>query len=173
MKPRTNRPDRTRSGGSGRSYLFLSSWLVDAPREDAWEAIWDSSTWPQWWRGVVQAEETDPGTACGIGRRGSYAWRSRIPYPVRFEVVSTVVEPPRFLEGEAHGELEGVGRWRLFEDAGVTAVLYEWNVRTTKRWMNALAPMAGPAFRWNHDQVMRWGGEGLARHLGCRLLAAD
>jgi hypothetical protein len=39
--------------------------------------------------------------------------------------------------------------------------------------MNALAPLARPAFAWNHDYVMRGGGEGLAHRLGCRLLAAD
>ena len=27
----------------------------------------------------------------------------------------------------------GTGHWRLFEQDGVTAVTYEWNVRTTKR----------------------------------------
>jgi hypothetical protein len=73
--------------------------------------------------------------------------------------------------GSAHGELEGTGRWRLFEDAGVTAVLYEWNVSTSKRWMNAIAPLGRPVFAWNHDVVMRWGGEGLARRLGATLLA--
>ena len=54
----------------------------------------------------------------------------------------------------------------------MTAAVYEWNVRTTKRWMNLVGPIAGPVFRWNHDQVMRLGGEGLARHLGCRLIAS-
>jgi hypothetical protein len=43
----------------------------------------------------------------------------------------------------------------------VTAVTYEWNVRTTKAWMNALAPVARPVFAFNHDYVMRRGGEGL------------
>ena len=46
-------------------------------------------------------------------------------------------------------------------------------MHTTKPWMNAVAPIAAPVFRWNHHQVMRWGGEGIARHLGCRLLAAS
>ena len=153
-------------------YRFLTTWLLDAPREDVWDAIWDSEAWPEWWRGVVEAEELDPGTPCGVGRRGHYAWRSRIPYPVRFEVVSTLVERPRALAGDASGDLEGIGRWRFLEDDGVTAAIYEWNVRTTKPWMNAIAPVARPFFRWNHDQVMRWGGEGIARRLGCRLLAA-
>ena len=54
----------------------------------------------------------------------------------------------------------------------MTAVTYEWNVRTTKAWMNLLAPVARPVFAYNHDVVMRWGGEGLARRLDCKLLAA-
>jgi len=153
-------------------YRFLTTWLLDAPREDCWDAIWESDRWPEWWRGVVEAVETDPGTPCGVGRRGRYAWRSRIPYPVRFEVLATAVERPTLLAGTASGELEGTGTWRFMEEDGVTAVIYEWNVRTTKPWMNAVAPIAAPVFRWNHDRVMRWGGEGLARRLGCRLLAA-
>ena len=32
--------------------------------------------------------------------------------------------------------------------------------------MNLLAPLARPAFNWNHDVTMRWGAEGLARLLG-------
>ena len=42
---------------------------------------------------------------------------------------------------------------------------------TTERWMNLLGPIAGPAFRWNHDQVMRNGALGLAELLDARLLA--
>jgi hypothetical protein len=91
-------------------------------------------------------------------------------------MTTTRVERPHLLEGEATGELAGIGRWRLFEEshsAPVTAVVYEWNVHTTKPWMNAIGPLAAPVFAWNHDWVMRNGGEGLARQLGCRLLAAD
>jgi hypothetical protein len=36
--------------------------------------------------------------------------------------------------------------------------------------MNLLAPIARPLFKWNHDVVMHWGGEGLARRLGVRLV---
>ena len=65
------------------------------------------------------------------------------------------------------------GRWRLFEHGGVTAVVYEWNVRTTSWWMNLLAPVAKPVFKGNHDYVMRNGGEGIAKLLGARLIAID
>jgi hypothetical protein len=76
------------------------------------------------------------------------------------------------MEGHAAGELEGTGRWRLFEEGTLTAVTYEWEVQTTAAWMNRLAPLARPVFAWNHDVVMRWGAEGIARLLGARLIAA-
>jgi hypothetical protein len=156
-----------------REYRFLTTWVLEAERERVFEMIWESERWPQWWRGVIEAAEVSPGDEGGIGRRGRYEWRSTIPYPVRFEVVTTRIERPALLEGSASGELEGVGRWRLFAAADATAVLYEWNVRTTKRWMNLVAPLAAPVFRWNHDRIMRRGGEGLARELDARLLAAS
>jgi hypothetical protein len=100
------------------------------------------------------------------------AWRSRIPYALEFEFAVRDLDEPHSMTGDAHGELTGTGHWRLFEQDGITAVTYEWNVRTTKGWMNALAPVAKPVFEYNHNVVMRWGGEGLARRLGCNLLAA-
>jgi hypothetical protein len=98
-------------------------------------------------------------------------WKSLLPYRVEFEVTTTHVERPHLLQADAVGELAGIGRWRLFEQGGVTAVLYEWNVATTKPWMNLLAPIARPAFEWNHDWVMSHGGAGIAKLLGCKLLA--
>jgi len=158
-----------------REYRFLTTWLLESPREPVFELLWDSARWPQWWPGVIEAAELDAGNAeaGGVGRRGRYEWRSFVPYPVRFEVVATRIERPALLEGRATGGLEGIGRWRLLEQEGVTAVLYEWNVRTTKRWMNLVGPIAAPVFRWNHDYVMRGGGAGIARELGVRLLASS
>jgi hypothetical protein len=39
--------------------------------------------------------------------------------------------------------------------------------------MNRLAPVARPAFAWNHDFVMRQGAEGLATKLGVELVVRD
>jgi uncharacterized protein YndB with AHSA1/START domain len=154
-------------------YAFLTTWLLESPREPVWEAIHDQARWPEWWRGVEEARELRPGDEIGRGAVSRMVWRSLLPYRVRFEVATTRIEYPTLMEGRARGELEGVGRWRLYEQEGVTAVLYEWNVRTTKAWMNLAAPLLRPVFEWNHDWVMRRGGEGIAELLGCRLLAID
>ena len=83
---------------------------------------------------------------------------------------STVVQRPHLLEGEAFGELVGIGRWNLSSEALTTRVRYDWEVVTSRAWMNALAPIMAPIFRWNDGQVMAEGARGLARHLGVRLL---
>lgn len=153
------------------SYRFLTTWLLEAPREPVFQAIWDSKRWPTWWPGVESVVELKPGDEEGVGSVGRYAFRSRLPYRLEFDMRTSKVERPWLMEGEAVGELAGTGRWRLFEEEGLTAVLYEWDVRTTKPWMNLLAPVARPVFAWNHDHVMRAGGEGLARLLGARLLS--
>jgi hypothetical protein len=153
-------------------YRFLTTWLLEASRHDAWEVLQDPVGWPEWWRGVVRVTELDPGDADRVGSRYRIAWRSRVPYHLEFDFTVGRVDPPCCMAGEADGELRGSGTWRLFEQQGVTAVVYEWNVDTTRRWMNALRPFARPVFEYNHDMVMRWGGEGLARRLGTRLLAA-
>jgi uncharacterized protein YndB with AHSA1/START domain len=152
-------------------YRFLTTWLIEAPREEVFQALWDSESWPSWWRGVESVVKTEQGDEEGVGSLGQYVWKSKLPYRLEFEMRTTQVDRPRYMEGAADGELAGTGTWRLFEEGGLTAVVYDWDVHTTAPWMNLLAPVARPVFAWNHDYVMRAGGEGLARHLSARLVA--
>jgi len=152
------------------SYRFLTAWLLDAPPEAVWAALHDPERWPEWWPGVELVELLDAGDENGVGSVFRNRWRSVLPYTVEFVARTTRVEPPHLIELAATGEFEGEGRWRLFAGPPV-AVTYEWNVRTTPRWMNAVAPVARPVLAWNHDVLMRRGGEGLARWLGAPLLA--
>jgi uncharacterized protein YndB with AHSA1/START domain len=152
-------------------YHFLSAWLLRAPAGAVWDALHDAGEWPRWWPGVTATRETAPGGPGGIGRRFEITWRSFLPYALTFEMTVAALDRPRLLEGRAVGELDGTGRWTLHERDGITAVLYQWDVATTKRWMNLVAPAARPVFAFNHDYVMRRGAEGLARRLGAELVA--
>lgn len=155
------------------SYRFVTAWVIESPLIPVWETIHDAERWPEWWEGVESVVELDPGGEDKVGSVSRQRWRSRLPYAIEFESHTTRVERPFEIDGSTTGELGGEGRWRLYERGGVTAVLYQWDVRTAKRWMNTLAPALRPAFRWNHDAVMRSGGEGLARRVGGRLVAAS
>ena len=84
----------------------------------------------------------------------------------------TALERPHRIALQVGGDLVGSGRWELAQDGRVTQATYLWEVRTTKRWMNVLAPALRPAFAWNHHRVMGVGARGLARQLGVRLVEA-
>jgi uncharacterized protein YndB with AHSA1/START domain len=152
-------------------YEFVTIWRVDAPPDRVYETIRESDKWPEWWPGVEKVEDVQPGDGAGVGNLRRYTWKSKLPYRLVFEMRTTRVEPPRLLEGVAVGELDGTGRWTLTPLDGGTEVRYDWRVKTTKAWMNLLTPIARPFFRWNHDVVMSWGAEGLAKRLGARLIS--
>jgi hypothetical protein len=153
-------------------YEFLTTWVVDAPIDAVFDVISDAAGYPTWWKGVQRVERLAPGDASGVGELDRLTWRSALPYSLTFDARVTRVERPHLIEGQATGELEGVGIWRLYEGQG-TAIVYDWRIRTTRRWMNVLGPLPRPAFVWNHDVVMRQGGVGLARKLGVRLVLND
>src|SRR4030095_14411863 len=138
-------------------YEFLTIWRVKAPQQKVWDLIFHSEDWPSWWCGVEKVERLRGGDANNVGAIHRYTWKSKLPYRLIFEMETTRVEPGSVLEGRAIGELESTGPWQVSCVDGVTTVRYDWNVETTKAWMNLLAPLARPFFSWNHDVVMAWG----------------
>ena len=151
-------------------YEFVTIWQFKAPQQAVWDLIFNSEDWPNWWRGVERVEKLKGGDANHVGALHRYTWKSKLPYRLIFEMETTRVDPISTIEGRAIGELQGQGLWHLTNDGAITTVRYDWKVETTKRWMNLLAPIARPFFSWNHDVVMGWGGEGLARRLGVKQL---
>ena len=91
-----------------------------------WWVLREAERWPEWWRGVERV------TVLAPDERYRIAWRSRVPYELEFDFEVIDLDEPRSMRGVASGALAGTGHWRLFEQDGVTAVLYEWNVETTK-----------------------------------------
>jgi uncharacterized protein YndB with AHSA1/START domain len=155
------------------NYEFITIWHVPAPLAEVWDLIYHSEQWPEWWRGVEKVEKLEDGNANHIGAVHRYTWKSKLPYRLVFDMKTTLIEPLSLIEGEALGELQGQGRWQFSTAGEVTTVRYDWNVATTKPWMNFLAPIARPFFAWNHDVVMGWGGAGLAKRLGVSLRPAE
>jgi carbon monoxide dehydrogenase subunit G len=154
-------------------YHYVSTWQLQAPIEQVWAALNDLEHLPSWYSGVQQARELAPGDAQGVGRRVRYVIKGRLPLRLAFEATTTRAVPPRDQELRAEGELAGTGRWSLGQHGEVTTVRYTWDVRTTRPWMNLLAPLARPLFAWNSRGVMLQAGEGLARFLGVPLVAAE
>lgn len=145
-------------------YRFRSFWVIEAAAVDAFDALRAFQDHPRWWRHVE-------GTSQQAAHRVGYAIRSPLGYTLRFDIALEHAVRPSLIETRAVGELSGSGLWRISEAEGITVLDHTWTVATTKPWMNAVAPVARPGFRWAHDRVMESGARGLARELGGRLLA--
>ena len=152
------------------AYSFATRWQTPAPMERVLDVLKEVDRWPAWWRGVRSVERIAQGGADGIGATHRFVFRGRLPYSLAFSMRVTDVTAPSRLAGEATGELVGTGVWTLREVEGVTHIRYDWNVRTTRRWMNLLAPIARPLFARNHDIIMEWGRIGLATQLAMPVL---
>ena len=151
-------------------YSFVTNWELKASLEDVWETIYNSLEWPEWWKGVQSVVEIQPNDESGVNGIRTYTWKSALPYKLIFSMQLTEKEPLKRLKGIATGELEGTGEWLFIENNGIVHVRYNWNIVTTKKWMNTFAFLLKPVFKFNHNVVMHWGGEGLAEKLGTTLL---
>lgn len=146
-------------------YRFDSMWVMEAPIGGAFDALRDYETHPSWWQHVRSANSTD---RLGVAVR--YEIQSPLLYSLSFDVALRHHVRPHLIATTATGDLSGTGEWLLTETDGVTTIRHRWDVATTKPWMNAVAPVGRPAFRWAHDRVMEHGARGLADVLGARLL---
>ncbi|HEY9279983.1 MAG TPA: SRPBCC family protein [Eoetvoesiella sp.] len=151
-------------------FRFVTTWCIEAPLSQVSDAIFSCAEWPKWWKNLEKVDQIEPGNRDGIGVLLRFTWKGQLPYRLTFNIRVTRAVPSEILEGLASGQLEGVGCWFFSHQAPITIVRYEWHVRTTQTWMNLLAPVAKPLFKWNHDRVMRQGAEGLAQFLNSRLV---
>lgn len=155
-------------------YHFITAFRVGTHRRQVWELINDPITWPTWWRWLKRVELLENSTEGDVGTRHRFAFGTALPYTLSFETRVVRKVAPALLESRTTGELEGSGLWQLVEPRdGATDVTYTWLVETTKRWMNVVAPVARPAFSWNHDRLMRDFAIGLARTAGADLHAVE
>jgi hypothetical protein len=146
-------------------YAFLTRWSFNAPIERVWEKIADAERWPTWWKSVRRVDVIEPGSDDGVGRVLRMTWRTRLLYSFTFTIRSKVVDPPHYLEADADGDLVGRGVWRLRQVGEITDIRFDWEVRTSKWWMNMIAPFARFLFAWNHAGVMKAGETALRKLL--------
>lgn len=150
---------------SSHHFDLVSQWRIEAPADRVWAALTDPASWPRWWPYVREVRTLREGDAAGVGSVRRIDWATRLPYRIVIEVEAVESVRLQSLRARSRGQLDGEGLWLLRAEGGCTEVTYVWRVRLTRRWMRWLAPLLAPAFRWNHEAVMRAGEAGLRRHL--------
>lgn len=146
-------------------YHFTSHWKINAPITAAELAIYNIDEWHKWWPDLVAAEVVHQSSTY----KGSIfraAWRSMAGYVLRMEITITSHLPGRQIVFTAEGDLSGSGRWEFRpSDENTSKMQIDWDVQTTKPWMNRFSPVLRPFFRYNHRLVMKRAERGLNNYL--------
>ncbi len=151
-------------------YTFVTIWKIQAPLQAVWDAISSSHELPSWWKAVLNVKTIAPGNDLGIGRLEQQTWRGVLPYQLTFVIKTTNVDYLKSIEFTASGDLEGIGKWSFMDEKDQITIQHDWQVKTTQKWLNVLTPVFKPLLAWNHDEIMRWGAQGLAKKLDAKLI---
>jgi hypothetical protein len=154
-------------------YHFISTFSLTSEIEAVWGTLLSIEAWPTWWKGLRRVDVVRAGSGGG-GVGAIYRNHVRAPSGYRFVYDTEVVETERLrrIDVRSSGDIVGRGRFLLAEAPhGGTDVSFAWLVETPKWWMSMLAPIARPAFTWNHDRLMTDFGRGLAATSGGELAA--
>ena len=154
-------------------YRLLTVWHIEAPVAAVYAALCDPLRWPAWWPEARQVEEVAAGSKDGCGRILHFCWRGQLPYRLDFDICTTQMTPAAAVAGEVSGDLAGRGSCHFSQRGKVTTIRHEWHVRTTRRWMNLLAPGARMLFKRNHQRAMQHCAAALASQLNARLLGVE
>lgn len=155
------------------TYSFVTRWETPAAVERVWHVLQDSLHWPQWWASFKYVEEVSKGADNGIGSVRRYTLRSPMGYTLTFCLELTHIIDNNLISGKASGELVGTGTWIMARTNDMTYIECQWEVATTKPWMNVLAFLLRPVFIYNHARVMRQGARYLAAKLADEVRVVD
>jgi Polyketide cyclase / dehydrase and lipid transport len=154
-------------------YRFESGWVLAAPIEAAFELLASPDEYSSWWPSIKHSRLIAPGGDDGVGAGAGYSIRSPLMYSLDLEATIIEIERPKLINMLARGDLVGTGTFDLMQDGLNSVITYRWYVSTTKKWMNAVAPLGKPLFVWAYHSVMREGCAGLAQAIGGRLVSTS
>jgi hypothetical protein len=156
----------------GEEYHFETRWTFDATSDEVWSVVSDICAYPDIWSDFKRVQ-VRVGDGRSVGSIIHAETRGSLPYTLKYTMEVAEAREPEHILLRSSGDLVGTGRWAL-SSAGEhrTDVVYYWDVATTKRILNLVAPLAKPFLARNHDQVMARGKDAFTKELARRHQAA-
>lgn len=153
------------------SFRFVTDLRIRAPADAVYEVLVHPEPWIRDWQDAVRVTRLHDGDVDGVGSAFDAVVRAPLGYRLSATITTVAATRPTALRMTSEGGLEGEARWRLTEDEeGVTEVTFDWDVRSTMAWLNALAPVARPLFERGHHVVIRRAAVAAAACLDAELL---
>jgi len=149
-----------------RLYKFYSTWNITAPKDKVWHALAATPfSWQDWWPELI-ALHTLHAAPHLINTRFSCTWRARAGYRLQATFTVIAVSELQRVTFRSEGDLIGTAVWNYQAlDAGHTEITIDWQVYTSKPWMNWFGPLLGPIFTGNHHALMLSAEHGLNDYL--------
>lgn len=146
-------------------YRFRSVWTVRASADTVFDVLADLGNYPAWWSEVRTVQRA--GHDCA-----ELACRSLLPYTLVFRATHDRKDPAGgVLRARLTGDLEGYCGWVIRPDGaghhvtGHTRMVWDQRVTVRGALLRAVAPVARPLLRFNHELMMRSGERGLRAYL--------
>ena len=111
----------------------------------------------------MQAEDDRAGPR--LGARYHYYTRGKLPYRLRWDAVTTEVDPPRAIALRATGDFVGRARWTIQPALGGSRAQLDWELVVEHPAIRLLNPIARPLLEWNHRWSMAQGEAGIRSRL--------
>jgi hypothetical protein len=138
-------------------YTFESRWVIENAQVGRLFEILARNHYEEWWPEVLETRELGPGRLRSVVK-------SALPYKLTMdiEVGESRVDPSRgTLKRTFGGDLAGDSTWELEQAGPHVYVDFIEHAATTSKLFNLLAPLSAPLMRWNHEQMMQDGQQGL------------
>ncbi len=139
------------------NFHFITNWKIDAPVNQVYEIIKDSSKLSEWCPSVyLEVKTLEQGFPNGIGKKVALFTKGYLPYTLRWNFEVTQIIPNKKLALDAYGDLEGKGLWTFTElSNGGCEVNYDWNIEFKKKGLSAFSFILRPIFEFNHRWAMK------------------
>lgn len=160
---------------AANDYHFVTHWKVEATPDEVYDVLSDAGALANWWPSVyLQVDPIASGDEEGLGATYQTVIKGLMPHRLRWQSTVTALRRPEYIEIQAHGDLEGVGRSviRAGED-GTTEVEFDWRVRAEEPFLKFSSYVLKPAFGWNHNWAMERGEESLKLEIARRRAHGD
>ena len=117
----------------------------------------DLQRYPALWSDFTQVRLIR-GDGHSLGSAFACETRGSLPYSLRYVLEVVRFDEPRSAVLRSSGDLVGSGRWEFSEpEPGSTLATYYWDVATTRRILNLVAPLFRSFLERNHRAVMARG----------------
>ena len=122
-------------------YRFATVFTIDVEPQRIWDALILPEGWLASYPDIERWTDKARGDADHLGDRYGVEHRLAGPATLRYDLEVVQSRAPYRLTWRVTGDLAGTGAFELDELDGVTDIRFTWEVATTRRWMNAAAPL--------------------------------